>query len=745
MNTKVLNLLVVLTLVFSMVFVIIPMSKEPVSALDVSSWQYCKKITLTNPNDDQHYRLNISKTSGGDVNCGGHCNNNFSDLRLMRTGNTSYIPLFYDYVNSGTNAVVWFCNKDNDTTLYLYYGNTAAALLDEPSKVWQFWEDWRTTNYLSSYTTVSAANQEAKYRDISNSFNLGKMFVMNFSYANAAWTSSTQIDIMGLSDNNVAVEPTIYLGSYKYNDQDDIGGEDANDAIFWGLNRDASGFATTTAYLMNNIENVYLKESCYINSSKALYKLYNNNYVTLYNDKSTTTKLPTDLDYIFYSAYGVSNTRGVHYSTNKLIVYVGSTDNLTISVYTMAVGNFTDDKTTFSYGAETANPTYVGSSIVPSAPVYFEARTQNSSWIQLNWTKGTGADKTVILANDSGYPTLADCIIIYNGTGTVYNHTGLTNNTHWFYRCYSWNNTGSGCYSTTSLRSHDTTMGISIAGINMALLNTTGSYTLDIGNSFVYQEVADDVDDLWGYCTLMVDGLWSTYEEADGNSRYVILNYTAPSLCWNATWMVKDYNVSSSLVVYHNFSVNHSVVSQGYVKLKVEAAWGDSDEVKYYVYYNGGYTKIYMNSDTSRFYEEAVTWYSYGYMVNFTAESQLNLTFNLTHATETHFLSWNMVSGFWDIVLNATGNTSGLVVVDNTVNTSGTNEYAWRPLLGVNGEWWVWVNQTGLGNGTTVNITKVIPMEVRQTNPLVVGGPLLLTGVVMGLIFNRRRRQRKDV
>jgi hypothetical protein len=104
-----------------------------------------------------------------------------------------------------------------------------------------------------------------------------------------------------------------------------------------------------------------------------------------------------------------------------------------------------------------------------------------------------------------------------------------------------------------------------------------------------------------------------------------------------------------------------------------------------------------------------------------------------------------MVSGFWDIVLNATGNTSGLVVVDNTVNTSGTNEYAWRPLLGVNGEWWVWVNQTGLGNGTTVNITKVIPMEVRQTNPLVVGGPLLLTGVVMGLIFNRRRRQRKDV
>jgi hypothetical protein len=74
-----------------------------------------------------------------------------------------------------------------------------------------------------------------------------------------------------------------------------------------------------------------------------------------------------------------------------------------------------------------------------------------------------------------------------------------------------------------------------------------------------------------------------------------------------------------------------------------------------------------------------------GWVVNYTSESQLNLTFNLTHAVETHFVVWN--TPFWDIIVNATGNISGLVVAENIVNAVGTHEYQWRPPLGVNGEW----------------------------------------------------------
>jgi hypothetical protein len=233
------------------------------------------------------------------------------------------------------------------------------------------------------------------------------------------------------------------------------------------------------------------------------------------------------------------------------------------------------------------------------------------------------------------------------------------------------------------------------------------------------------------------DSDWNT-EDSLIDGEFFSVRYNKPVGVTGAIWHLKVSDGNFSYVLYdEDFNNDIGYIQLNIIRLFGTEMMGDG---------NDGMPAYYHNFSTDgKIYEEGISWLYEGWVVNFTSESQLNLTFNLTHATETHFASWNTVSGFWDVVLNATGNTSGLVVVDNTVNTSGTNEYAWRPLLGVNGEWWVWVNQTGLGNGTTVNITKVIPMEIRQTNPLVVGGPLLLAGVVMGLIFNRRRRQRKDV
>lgn len=55
-----------------------------------------------------------------------------------------------------------------------------------------------------------------------------------------------------------------------------------------------------------------------------------------------------------------------------------------------------------------------------------------------------------------------------------------------------------------------------------------------------------------------------------------------------------------------------------------------------------------------------------------------------------------LVNNSWLINDYDVGNYTGLVLINNSVNTTGTTEYQFRPLLGLNGEYWVWINLTGI-------------------------------------------------
>jgi hypothetical protein len=81
--------------------------------------------------------------------------------------------------------------------------------------------------------------------------------------------------------------------------------------------------------------------------------------------------------------------------------------------------------------------------------------------------------------------------------------------------------------------------------------------------------------------------------------------------------------------------------------------------------------------------------------------------------------------------------SSGLVVAENIVNATGTHEYQFRPLLGVNGEWWVWANYTGTGNGSMVVLLASHPVFTYFLVGFISSGPL-------GLFIYRRVRRRKE-
>jgi len=74
----------------------------------------------------------------------------------------------------------------------------------------------------------------------------------------------------------------------------------------------------------------------------------------------------------------------------------------------------------------------------PLEPTSFSATTASSSQINLSWTKGTGADKTMVRGKEGSYPTsITDGYQVYFDTGTNASDTSLNPSTTYYYRAWS--------------------------------------------------------------------------------------------------------------------------------------------------------------------------------------------------------------------------------------------------------------------------------------------------------------------
>jgi len=74
----------------------------------------------------------------------------------------------------------------------------------------------------------------------------------------------------------------------------------------------------------------------------------------------------------------------------------------------------------------------------PLEPTSFSATTASSSQINLSWTKGTGAEKTMVRGKEGSYPTsISDGYQVYFDTGTSTSDTSLSPSTTYYYRAWS--------------------------------------------------------------------------------------------------------------------------------------------------------------------------------------------------------------------------------------------------------------------------------------------------------------------
>ncbi len=93
----------------------------------------------------------------------------------------------------------------------------------------------------------------------------------------------------------------------------------------------------------------------------------------------------------------------------------------------------------------------------PDGPVVLTATANSSSRIDLTWTKGAGAQRTMIRRSTGTYPaSYTDGVQVYFDTGTSFSDTSLTDNITFYYRAWS-EVTGSQQFSNTFASASATT------------------------------------------------------------------------------------------------------------------------------------------------------------------------------------------------------------------------------------------------------------------------------------------------
>jgi hypothetical protein len=75
----------------------------------------------------------------------------------------------------------------------------------------------------------------------------------------------------------------------------------------------------------------------------------------------------------------------------------------------------------------------------PDKPTDFEIATYSELGISISWTKGTGANTTLIVRKTGNYPnSINDGVIVYNGTGSIFTDENFTGYASQYYRAWSY-------------------------------------------------------------------------------------------------------------------------------------------------------------------------------------------------------------------------------------------------------------------------------------------------------------------
>ena len=139
-----------------------PFSLVTTPANWLSGWSYRKQHNITNAaGADVNYTVQIivvngtSADSGNTVYINNKARSDFGDIRFTNSTG-SLLNYWIETLNNGANATFWVKDTDNltsgNSTIYIYYGNSAATNISNGTSAFSIWFDDFSINTISNYT-----------------------------------------------------------------------------------------------------------------------------------------------------------------------------------------------------------------------------------------------------------------------------------------------------------------------------------------------------------------------------------------------------------------------------------------------------------------------------------------------------------------------------------------------------------------------------------------------------------------
>lgn len=118
------------------------------------NWGYRKQLNITGKNGGYQMKIIIGNTTGGNVTCNGHAQSDFDDIRFVSySDNITLLSFWRKNYTAGTQATFWVNNSRNDTSIWLYYGNSNTNSTSSGDNTFYFFDDF--SNGLSKWVMDS--------------------------------------------------------------------------------------------------------------------------------------------------------------------------------------------------------------------------------------------------------------------------------------------------------------------------------------------------------------------------------------------------------------------------------------------------------------------------------------------------------------------------------------------------------------------------------------------------------------
>jgi hypothetical protein len=293
-------------------------------------WSYCKLLSIDSPINDYQMLINVSKHSGGNVNCSGHCKDDFGDVRFLDIDNLTVLDYWIEKIVDDSYAWFWVelsSDIETDQKILIYYGNPTATSISDGDATFLWFDDFTidTTGDWEKFLNFDSSAwffYNTKFNDSINSARLrSNVDCVDINSRNFA---GDIFQGMKFKNNSVLMNLTGLHHSYNSDSQ---ASETQPSIMLRNINTSGNS-ATTPVKIMVEGTNGYVTEWLY--SYPSVIGMIWDSSNSLLWDRTTSSNTPDNLTYLYFwltdrhAANGGSGLyTGLFYdaSDEQLIVY----------------------------------------------------------------------------------------------------------------------------------------------------------------------------------------------------------------------------------------------------------------------------------------------------------------------------------------------------------------------------------------------------------------------------------------